>query len=164
MRCTDYCVKPNKMPDKIVLRWNTCCKDSENILDSKIPSARKGLTCVPLMGHTWATLEYATTFHMVPMWFFCLSKDPHGTPWNPCMFAIYIAHVGTICDYHYGPHMGCHYGHTGVCNNFPCEAHVSCLSKYPYGTHINPRVYCPCWAHVRLPIVGPIWAATNGAH
>ena len=58
--------------------------------------------------------------------------------------------------------------HTWVCNTFPCGADVLCLLKYPHGTHMKPmhvgHLYCPCLVHVRLPIVGPMWAATNEAH
>ena len=59
-------------------------------------------------------------------------------------------------------------GHTGICSNFPRGTYVFCLSRYPHGTHMKPmqvwHLYCPCLVHVRIPIVGPMEAATNGAH
>ena len=55
-----------------------------------------------------------------------------------------------------------------VCSNFPRGAHVFCLSKHLCGTQMKPMYVChlfySCWAHVCLPFVGLMWAATNGAH
>ena len=59
-------------------------------------------------------------------------------------------------------------GHTSVCNNFPCGAHMFCLSKYPHGAHVEPlcvrhRIthlspmcdYLFWWCQCRLLLMGP---------
>ena len=59
-------------------------------------------------------------------------------------------------------------GHTGVCSNSPLVAHVFCLSRYLHGTRMKPmqvwHLYCPCLVRVGLPIMRPMWDATNRAH
>ena len=70
---------------------------------------------------------------------FASQRTHMGPTWNPCVFAIFMAHVGPLCDYHYGASRGLPLkGQAGVCNNLPCGAHVFCPSKYPHGTHIKP--------------------------
>ena len=99
---------------------------------------------------------------------FASQRTHMGPTWNPCVFAICIAHVGPICDYHYGATRGLPLmGYTGVWNNFPRGVHVFCLSKNPFGTHKKPMcVYplrYPSWAHVWLLSVRPMWVVSRGA-
>ena len=100
---------------------------------------------------------------------FASQRTHMGPTWNPCVFAICIAHVGPMCDYHYGATHGLSLmGHTGEWNNSPRGTHVFCLSNDPHGTHTKPicvcHLYCPFWANMWLPLWGHRWAATNGAH
>ena len=93
---------------------------------------------LPLWGHTWAATNGA---HWIMQQF--STCYPYVLPppqkkkkptWNPCVFAICFAHVGPICDYHYGTTHGLPLiGHTGLCNNFPRGTHMFWLSKDPHG-------------------------------
>ena len=91
------------------------------------------------------TLQYATIFHLAPM---CLaSQRTHmGPTWNPCVFAICIAHVAPL----------------------ECATifHVvtMCLLKDPHGTHMCLPSVWPMWANMWLSLWGHTWAPTDGAH
>ena len=119
--------------------------------DRKIPGA-PWMTHVcashwPHVGcHFWGTLGYATIFHVVPM---CLaSQRTHmGPKLNPYVFAICIAHVGPICDYHYGATRGLSLlGHTGVCSNFPRGPMCFAWQSTHMGPTHNPCVFTICVA------------------
>ena len=169
MRYTDQSVKPNKMPDKSVLRWNTCCKVSENTQRATFHWLHKGLTCVPLMGHTWAATNGAhlsmQQFSTWSPWVLPL-KVPIWNPHETHVFTIRIAHIGPMCNYLLCGQCGLPLmGPTRVCNNFPHGAHVFCLSKYPptwepHGTH----VCVPPVLHMLGPCLIFMWGAKVSCH
>ena len=122
-----------------------CFRTGLGYPDSKIPRA-PWMTHVcashgPHVGchwsmHTWVSNNFPRGTHG-----FCLSKDPHGTQMKPmCNCHLYGPCWATMWLPLWGHTWAATKGHTGVCNNFPCGAHVFCLSKvptwHPHKTHV----------------------------
>ena len=143
---------------------------------SKVPQIAKfhwlheGPTCVPLMGHTWAATNGHTgacnNFPRGTHVFF-LSKYPHGTHMKPiCVCHLYCPCWANVWLPIIGPHVGYHYwGTLGYATIF----HVGPMCFASQNTHMGTtcvtcHLYCPYWAHVWLPFMRPMWAATNWAH